>query len=129
MCVCVNVYVGVCLFVCLLIRVSPHLLGWLAVCVHVCLCVFLHPAGHFRALFSTCGYLCVLFLYLGGPWNSIVTLGTPLCQPWWSFLHDFCTWWDLGAQFADFWPAFGRPCGLFLCIFTALGPDPAPFRL
>ena len=63
--VCVNAYLAVCSFV------------WLFAdsCL---LCVFLHLAGHFRALFNTRGHFFAFFLYFGGPWNSIVTLGAPL---------------------------------------------------
>ena len=119
------------LFACLPIRVSLCFLGWLVGCWCLCVLVcFSAPCGTFSRLIRTLGNLFVLFLHFGGPWDSIVTLGAPLCQPWWTFLHDFRTWWDLGAQFADFWAPFGRPWDPFWCIFTALGPDPGPlFRL
>ena len=72
--VCANVYVGVRSFGCLLIRVSLHLLGWLAVCVYVC--VF---PRMWRAIFVPYLILADTFLcFSGGGWDSIVTLA--LCS-------------------------------------------------
>ena len=69
----------------------------------------------------------MFFLFFGGPWDSIVTLGTPLCQPWSTFLHDFRIWWDLGAQFAVFWAPFGCPWSPF-GVFYGSGARPwTPF--
>ena len=80
------------------------LVGWLFGCmVYVCLCVCVSAfAAHFCALFALLETFFFVFLALQRLWDSIVTLGAPLCHLWWVILHDFGTWWRLGTQFADF---------------------------
>ena len=121
-------WVFVRLFGCLLIRVSMCFLGWLVVCVFVCLCVFRHLAAHFRALLGFWKLFCVFLALLGDLKLHCNTWGSTLPI----FLDNFAyfrTWWDLGAQLVDSWAPFGRPWGPFECLFTALEPDPgSPFR-
>ena len=67
----------VCFFGWLLSRVSLWFFGWFAVCVHLCFFVFWHLATHFRASLSIRETLLCLSCMLGGPSDSIVTLGAP----------------------------------------------------
>ena len=79
-------WVFVRLFACLLIRVSLCFLGWLfGSMVYVCLRVFRHLA-HLRALLTFLESCFCFSCILGGSWNSIVTLGAPLCHPCWAIL-------------------------------------------
>ena len=92
--ICVNVYVGVCSLVRLFADSRLSLFPWLVVwvyglCVLVC---FSAPAAHFRGLLAHLETLLCFSCTLGGPWNSIVTLGAPLCHPCWTILQFFCNW-------------------------------------
>ena len=97
----------------------------------VCLYVFSALAAHFRALVALSETFFAFFLHFWGAWDSIVTLGAPLCHPCWRFLQVFRSWEHLEAQFADPWVPFGRLWGPFwdplVYIFMALGPDPGFF--
>ena len=95
------------------------LVGWLL--VSMCACVFLSTLRHIFMSFSHC-FSCTL----GGPCDSIVTLGAHFATLGDLFLHVFRTWWDLGAQFVDLWAPFGHLWGPFWCVFVALWPDPGP---
>ena len=93
--VCVHVCVGVCSFVSLFADSRLSLFPWLVGCLgvwSVCACVFFGTCGPFSWFVSALGNLFVFFLHFGGPWNSIVTLGAPLCHPCWTILQVFCNW-------------------------------------
>ena len=83
MCMCVFVRLFVCLFGCVLIRVSLCFLGWLVgwLFVSICACVFLELFVTFSCFTNTFRVRVVLFLHFGGPWGSIVTPGAPFLQP------------------------------------------------
>ena len=127
MCMCVFVRLFVCLFGCVLIRVSLCFLGWLVgcLCLYVLVC-FLALFSTISCFTNTFGDRVVLFLHFGGPWGSIVTPGAPFCHPWWKMQRVFSAWRDLEAQFVDPWAPCGPPWNPFWCLFTALGPDPGP---
>ena len=103
------------LFACLPIRVFLCFFGWLVgwlvgwLLVSMCAGVFFGTLRHIFASYSHFGkHFCVFLAF----WRALGLI----CNTWGStlpafvdILHDFRTWWDLGAEFADFWAPFGCP--------------------
>ena len=85
--ICVNVYVGVCSLVRLFADSRLSLFPWLVACLglwFMCACVFFGTCGTYSCFVRTLETFFVFFLYFGGSWDSIVTLGAPLCHPCWA---------------------------------------------
>ena len=85
----VKVFVGVCSFVSLFadsrLSLFPCLVGCFGVW-SMCACVFFVICGTFSPFVTIFGDIFCVFLAVQRLWDSIVTLGAPLCHLWWMFL-------------------------------------------